>query len=80
MARGQASLFGVVDSNPPGSVSTSLSVSVFLIHAYDGITPCVYFYEVYEEHLTGKMNCCSGGRRKKTQLGKKGHRLLEKVI
>ena len=44
VARGQARLFGVAGSNPPGSVSTSLfdsSVSVSLIHAYGGITPCV---------------------------------------
>jgi len=44
VARGQARLFGVAGSNPPGSVSTSLSdssVSIFLIHACGGITPCV---------------------------------------
>ena len=44
VARGQARLFGVAGSNPPGSVSTSLSessVSVSLIHACGGITPCV---------------------------------------
>jgi len=36
VARGQARLFGVTGSNPPGSVSTSLSdssVFVSLIHA-----------------------------------------------
>jgi hypothetical protein len=36
VARGQARLFGVAGSNPPGSVSTSLSdsnVSVSLVHA-----------------------------------------------
>ena len=41
---GQARLFGVAGLNPPGSVSTSLSdssVSVSLIHACGGITPCI---------------------------------------
>jgi hypothetical protein len=41
MACGQAILFVVAGSNPPGSVSTSLSdssVSVSLIHACGGIT------------------------------------------
>ena len=44
VARGQARLSGVAGSNPPGSVSTSLSdssVSVSLIHACGGIIPCV---------------------------------------
>ena len=52
VARGQARLFGVAGSNPPGSVSTLLSdssVSVSLIHAYGGITPCVQFF--YYKHL-----------------------------
>ena len=42
VARGQARLFGVAVSNPPGSVSTSLSdssVSVSLIHVWGVITP-----------------------------------------
>jgi len=42
VARGQARLFGVAGSNPPGSVSTALSdsnVSVSLIHACGIITP-----------------------------------------
>ena len=39
-----ARLFGVVGSNPPDSMSSSLSdssISVFLIHACGIITPCV---------------------------------------
>jgi len=46
VARGQARLFGVAGSNPPGSVSISLfdsSVSVFLI-ACGVITPRVLFF------------------------------------
>ena len=42
VARGQARLFGVACSNPPGSVSTSLSdsnASISLTHACDVITP-----------------------------------------
>ena len=41
VARGQARLFGVAGSNPPGGVSTSLSdsnVSVSVIHACGVIT------------------------------------------
>jgi hypothetical protein len=41
VARGQARLFKVACSNPPGSVSTSLSddnVSVSVIHAFGVIT------------------------------------------
>ena len=44
VARGQARLFRVAGLNLPGSVGTSLSdrsVSVSLIHACGGITPCV---------------------------------------
>jgi hypothetical protein len=45
VAHGQARLFGVADLNPPGSVRSTLlsdsSVSVSLIHACGGITPCV---------------------------------------
>jgi hypothetical protein len=43
VARGQARLFGVAGSNPPGSVSTlmsNISVSVSLILACSVITPC----------------------------------------
>jgi len=39
---GQARLFGVAGSNPPGSVSTSLSdSSVSLTYACGVITPCI---------------------------------------
>jgi hypothetical protein len=44
VARGQARLFGVAGSNPPGSVRTSLSdssVSVSLIQACGVITPYI---------------------------------------
>ena len=50
VARGQARLFGVAGSNPPGSVSTSLSdsnVSVSLIHACGVNHPCIVFLFLY---------------------------------
>jgi len=55
VALGQARLFRVAGSNLPGSVSTSLfdsSVSVSLIHACGGITPCV-LYILHFQLLSG---------------------------